>query len=278
MKQESKFTGVIILTDPVYIIDSKGNTTFIYGILYDMLMKMKNDLFSWCCQRYLAYLYGTQRCQFHNGILQPDVWVNSHGAMIILDNSVKNYIYKVMKDDIPVYRLMEFEKPLKLNDKEYEGCFLTSTAPLKRYGMVDDIKSDDDKKDVEREPLSKFVQPFELYNLMDDDCDSDEILVATPYSLSPVGIAVSERQARFIRGVLLNENFLNDREFQTGDSTHTNKTAQETVCVKKLSLGYPDRMIKSFESFIEENKGHSLSNIQSYLGCFDDEDDSEEEE
>lgn len=279
MDSKSKYTGVIVLTDPVYITDSKGNTIFIYGILYDMLRKMKDDLFSWGCQRYLAYLYGAQRCQYNKGIVEPDVWITSYGGMIVLDNPVKNAIYKIMREDIPVYTLVEFLEPLELEENEYEDCFLISKAPLKRYGVIKDDNSEKGKEKNfnDREPLTKYLIPFESYNQMDEECDGDEILVATPFPLPPMEITVSESQEKFLKGVLLNENFKKDLTGSTGDTTHTNESVRGTGYVKKLSLDHPDRTIKSFESFIGENKGQP-SNVQSYFGCLDDDDDPEEEE
>lgn len=259
MEHAPKYTGVIILTDPVYIIDSKGNTTFIYGILYDMLWKMKDDLFSWGTQRYLGYLYGAQRFQFNNSIIEPDVWITSDGEMIILDNPTKNYIYKVMNEGIPVYRYMEFLEPLELKENEYEDCFLISPEPLKRYNLIDDTWFVDVKKySKDREPLTKYLDTLEHYSKMEPDCDSDEILVKSSHPLPPMSVEVGESNKKFLDTLLLTENCM----------------TLQNESLKNGYLKYSGQNILSFDEFINETMGSS-SNIQSYFGCLDEEDDDE---
>lgn len=258
MGHAPKYTGLIILTDPVYIIDSKGNTTFIYGILYDMLWKMRDDLFSWGTQRYLGYLYGAQRFQFNNSTMEPDVWITTYGEMIILDNPTKNYIYKVMNEKIPLYRYMEFLEPLELKENEYEDCFLISPEPLKRYNLIDETWFVDVKKcSKDREPLTKYLDTFEHYSKLDPDCDSD-ILVKSSNPLPPMSAEVSERNKKFIDTLLLTENC----------------KAQKNNSLKMGKLKYSGQNILSFEEFINETMGSS-SNIQSYFGCLDEEEEEE---
>ena len=260
MDSKSKYNGVVVLTDPVYINDSKGNTIYIYGILYNMLWKMKDDLFSWECQRYLAYLYGIQRSQYSKAVIEPDVWITENGAMIILDDSTKNYIYKVIRPDIPVYRLVEFEKHLELEDNEYEECFLTSPKPLERYGIVEKGWYKIDKNETKDcEPLTKFVNTFEKYSDFDVDSDDDRILNPTSHP-AQMTIKVSESQQRFINSLLLNENYKNKNKGMVNNYNDSNK----------------ENPILSFEEFVNEKKG-TPSNVQSYVGCLDDEDDLEEE-
>ena len=260
MDSKSKYNGVIVLTDPVYIKDSKGNTIYIYGILYDMLWKIKDDLFSWECQRYLAYLYGIQRCQYNKGVIEPDVWITENGAMIILDESTKNFIYKVMRPDIPVYRLVEFEKPLELEDGESEDCFLTSFKPLERYNIVEKGWYKIDKNETKDcEPLTKFVNTFEKYSDFDVDSDDDRFLYPASHP-AQMTIKVSESQQRFISSLLVQENCKN----------------KNNDMVKKYNIGIQENSVLSFDEFINEKKGTPY-NVQSYFGCLDDDDDPEEE-
>ena len=261
MKEKPKYNGVIILTDPVYINDVKGKTKFIYGILYNFCDKMYDNLFCWKCERYLSYLYAAQRSQYNKTILEPEVWIAPSGALIILDDSMKNYIHQYMRENLPVYRIVEMEMPFELKDNEYESCFLTSPEPLKRYHLIDYTDNENTSKNIkDSEPLTKYLNTFERYSKL--DLSSDEIKIAFDHScqLPKMTITLSESQKRFVDNVL----FKDDRKIN------------KTDVVWKYNQESEDRFIKSFDSFIKEQRG-TPPNVQSYFGCLDDEEDLEEE-
>lgn len=128
--KNNKYDGVIWLDTPIRITPDKGETRSIYGILYNKKKSHKDDLFIWGINRYLTYLVGCERMIDRGGNVSPEMYIMPSGRMIILTLELKNFIYRILKDKIPGYKLLEYAEPLTYTSDEVDRCFVISQSFL----------------------------------------------------------------------------------------------------------------------------------------------------
>lgn len=154
----------IILFDslPIYISDDYGKEITIYGICYNSQAAHDEDIFVRMVNSYICYLRGSEIVQNKGGQLAPDFWELPNGNKITLQISHKNLIYRIMRDRMLWYRLVETREHLDLREGEIDGNFLISDEPLKRmgidYGVAD--KDDNQKQNKEKECDKPLKKPF----------------------------------------------------------------------------------------------------------------------
>ena len=129
------YDGVVIYDNPMKILDDEGNPIRIYGILYNKEEKHRDDLWQWQLNRFYTYLLACERVQEQNGKLAPEMWILENGHTIKLSVENKNLIYRLMKDNIPAYRIKEFVEPFNdITEGETDGEFVISVSFMERYG------------------------------------------------------------------------------------------------------------------------------------------------
>ena len=130
------YDGVVLFDTPIKITNDRKETIQIYGLLYERKMRERNDLFVWSVQRYITYLMGTELLLNKGGESAPEIWKMPSGNIIQLTNAVKNFIYKLQRNLLLKYRLVEFNQPLDIKDEEHDDLFLISQDPLTRYDLA----------------------------------------------------------------------------------------------------------------------------------------------
>lgn len=129
------YNGVVIFDEPVKIKDDEGKPIPIFGILYNKDEKHRDDIWLWELNRFLTYLVASARVQERNGKIAPEMWILGSGQTINLNVENKNLIYRLLKDEIPSYKVKEFDEPFKdIKEGETEGEFVVSESFLERYG------------------------------------------------------------------------------------------------------------------------------------------------
>lgn len=129
-----KYDGIVILSEPVSIINDNNEKISIYGIFYEKSETHHEELFSWTMRQYITYLYSNQLVQTNNGTISPESWTTAEGDTIPLTDDVKDYVYKIKEKEIPEYRFVENESPFVINSGEAEDDWLISSSFLVRYG------------------------------------------------------------------------------------------------------------------------------------------------
>ena len=143
-KKNAVYDAVVMLDTPIRIQNDRKETIPIYGLLYERKMRERNDLFVWSVQRYITYLMGTELLLNKGGESAPEIWKMPSGNIIQLTNAVKNFIYKLQRNLLLKYRLVEFNQPLDIKDEEHDDLFLISQNPLTRYDLA--ANKEDKKK------------------------------------------------------------------------------------------------------------------------------------
>ena len=139
-KKNVAYDAVVMLDTPIKIQNDRKETIQIYGLLYERDMRERNDLFVWSVQRYITYLMGTELLLNKGGESAPEIWKMPSGNIIQLTNAVKNFIYKLQRNLLLKYRLVEFNQPLEIKDEEHDDLFLISQDPLTRCKLLDNTK------------------------------------------------------------------------------------------------------------------------------------------
>ena len=135
-KKSAVYDAVVVLDTPIKIQNDRKETIQIFGLLYERKMRERNDLFVWSVQRYITYLMGTELLLNKGGESAPEIWKMPSGNIIQLTNAVKNFIYKLQRNLLLKYRLVEFNQPLDIKDEEHDDLFLISNEPLTRYDLA----------------------------------------------------------------------------------------------------------------------------------------------
>ena len=131
---------------PITIINDEGNKITIHGILYKRQAAHDDDLYlGFFVNRYICYLMASEIVQQKGGQLAPDFWELPNGNKITLQLPHKNLIYKIMRDRMLEYRIIETDGALDLKEDEFDGSFLISKNPLLRMG----IKEPQNKRELE---------------------------------------------------------------------------------------------------------------------------------
>ncbi|MCH5234804.1 MAG: hypothetical protein J1E16_05880 [Muribaculaceae bacterium] len=121
---------------PITILDDQGKEINIYGILYNRQTAHEEDLYlGFFVNRYICYLMASEIIQQKGGQLAPDFWELPNGNKITLQLPQKNLIYRIMRDRMLWYRIIETDGALDLKEDEYDGNFLISKNPLLRMGI-----------------------------------------------------------------------------------------------------------------------------------------------
>lgn len=121
---------------PITILDDAGKKINIYGILYNKQSAHEEDLFlGFFVNRYICYLRACEIIQQKGGQLAPDFWELQNGNKITLQLAHKNLIYRIMRNRMLWYRIIETDGALELKEDEFDGNFLISKKPLLRMGI-----------------------------------------------------------------------------------------------------------------------------------------------
>ena len=134
------YDGVVLFDTPIKITNDRKEIIQIFGLLYERKMRERNDLFVWSVQRYITYLMGTELLLNKGGESAPEIWKMPSGNIIQLTNAVKNFIYKLQRNLLLKYRLIEFNQPLDIKDEEHDDLFLISQNPLTRCNLLNNTK------------------------------------------------------------------------------------------------------------------------------------------
>ena len=127
------FDSFIVFSKPLELYNDNGENIKIYGLLYFKEDTHNDNLWQWKLNRYIAYLVGCTRLQDNNGYLQPETFITPQGLKIELSNSLKNFIYDTLKNELPSYTTVEHAYSLILEDSEHEGRFIISDSILEKY-------------------------------------------------------------------------------------------------------------------------------------------------
>ena len=131
---------------PITILDDAGEKINIYGILYNKQSAHEEDLFlGFFVNRYICYLRACEIIQQKGGLLAPDFWELKNGNKITLQLAHKNLIYRIMRNRMLWYRIIETDEAIDLKEDEFDGNFLISKKPLIRMG----IEEPKNKRDLE---------------------------------------------------------------------------------------------------------------------------------
>ena len=131
---------------PITILDDQGKEINIYGILYNRQSAHEEDLYlGFFVNRYICYLRASEIIQQKGGKLAPDFWELPNGNKITLQLPQKNLIYRIMRERMLWYRIIETDGALDLKEDEYDGNFLISKNPLLRM----EIEVPQNKRELE---------------------------------------------------------------------------------------------------------------------------------
>lgn len=131
---EHNYDGLIIFSEPVIIHDDEDKDIKIYGLIYNKELRHADDLWQWQINRYICYLMGCQRIQEKNGNIAPELFITSDGYQIPLRDSTKTLIYKLLKEEMILYRIVESEKPFEIDEETCEDMFVISKSFIDKYG------------------------------------------------------------------------------------------------------------------------------------------------
>ena len=126
--------SIVLLDEPIPFLNDNLKEIRVYGIVYDAQQAHDADLFMFMVNRYLCYLLASSIILCKGGQLSPDELELPNGDRISLQTEYKNLIYRIMRDRLPSYSLIERDI-LDLKADEIDGNFLISPAPLKRMNI-----------------------------------------------------------------------------------------------------------------------------------------------
>ncbi|MDE7459851.1 MAG: hypothetical protein K2M85_02055 [Paramuribaculum sp.] len=104
----------------------------IYGLLYDKDTKHKDDLWIWELNRYICYLMGCEKAQSNGCKLAPELFITEDGNMIALNVELKNLIYRIMKEKMTGYRIIETIEAFEPCPDEVQDIFVISQQLISR--------------------------------------------------------------------------------------------------------------------------------------------------
>ena len=144
MKTRRKsYDSFIIFQRPLELGNGEDKIN-VYGLLYDRyeVKTKRNDLFIYNLQSFIAYLCA---CEFawknRNCQIFPDKIITDTGTILKTKNrAVRNAIYKIMKDRMVEYRIVESEGNILYKDEEVEEGFIIQKTLLTRYELKDPIQ------------------------------------------------------------------------------------------------------------------------------------------
>ena len=130
--KDKGYDALVILDMPIHITNDAGEVVSIYGLLYDKDTKHKDDLWTWELNRYICYLMGCEKAQSNGCRLAPELFITEDGNMIALNVELKNLIYRIMKERMTGYRIIETIEPLELHHDEVQDIFVIYQEPILR--------------------------------------------------------------------------------------------------------------------------------------------------
>lgn len=126
------YNSLVVFQRPIQIMDDRKNAIAIYGLLYNRRERHKDDLWTWELNRYLCYLLGCEKIQKSGCRLAPELIITQTENMIALNVELKNLIYRIMKDKMIDYLIVEPKVPFKIYETETEDIFVISKKLLQR--------------------------------------------------------------------------------------------------------------------------------------------------
>lgn len=140
--EDEEYDAIVVFDNPITIRVDECEKRQIYGLLYFKSEAHKEDLWIWNLNRYISYLSACEKIQNSKGELKPETVITPQGRIITLSSEIKNLIYRVMRDRMTSYRLVEFNSSLVVYSDEFEDRFIVSQDLLSRYGIeVNRIKT-----------------------------------------------------------------------------------------------------------------------------------------
>lgn len=139
-KDDCSYDGAAIFKTPIQIRDDHDEVITIYGLLYSREQMHESDLWSWDLHRYICYLQGCERAQEKGCRLAKGLLITATDNIIALNSRLKSLIYRIMKDDLTDYRLIETEEPFIYGQDEVEDEFIISKE------FIDRIQNNSSKK------------------------------------------------------------------------------------------------------------------------------------
>lgn len=125
-KKKSTFDGIVSFNIPVHIQNDKGDVISIYGLLFNKDEFHHEDLSFWALNRFLCYIMAAEKVQNNGGGLAPEIFYSPSGRMIKLGTAHKNLIYRLMREELMGYRIVEFVEPLLIGEDEADDIFIIS--------------------------------------------------------------------------------------------------------------------------------------------------------
>lgn len=130
--KDKEYDALVILDVPIHITNDAGEVVSIYGLLYDKETKHKDDLWTWELNRYICYLMGCEKAQSNGCRLAPGLFITENGNMIALNVELKNLIYRIMKDKMTGYRIIETIEAFEPCPDEAQDIFVISQQLISR--------------------------------------------------------------------------------------------------------------------------------------------------
>ncbi len=138
-KNDYRYNGVVVFQTPIQIRNDHDEVISIYGLLYNWEQKHKDDLWTWELNRYICYLQGCERAQENGCRLAPGLLITATDNMIPLNYRIKSQIYRIMKEDMIDYRLVEPVETFEINEDQVDDTCIISQK------LIDRIQKNDKK-------------------------------------------------------------------------------------------------------------------------------------
>lgn len=84
--------------------------------------------------------------QENKGKLAPEMFITAKGNVIPLRVGVKNLVYRIMKEEMIGYRIIEPNCPIEVMTSETEDIFILSSKLINRYASTYEKKIIEIKK------------------------------------------------------------------------------------------------------------------------------------
>lgn len=131
--ENPEYDSMVVFERPLHIRDDENIVIPIYGLLYNKAVMHEEDLFSFKLHHFITYLQGAEKASAQRVWLSPDKWIRPDGHDIPISTPIKNLIYRLLRDKMIGYTLLEFPKPLEIEDGECEDRYIISETLLVRY-------------------------------------------------------------------------------------------------------------------------------------------------
>lgn len=130
--KDKEYDALVVFNMPIHITNDAEEVVSIYGLLYDKETKHKDDLWTWELNRYICYLMGCAKAQSNGCRLAPGLFITENGNIIALNVELKNLIYRIMKDKMTGYRIIETIEAFEPCPDEVQDIFVISQQLISR--------------------------------------------------------------------------------------------------------------------------------------------------